>query len=210
MSTAGCSLVNLNFAYSSRSASGCASRTSTSSACCALIVSRSFVSRCTCEIRTLTAKPPTTTQGGSSGNRPSAATNEWMRPPVSPTRMTRSPGTCDVFGLPLLEDLQPAGLVRGDVERDDDVIRDRPDLAAQLRAVLPTKAHETNRRNGDSASATLGLLSLAEKPDRAAQHRSAWNVEVRGVVTAGNDRHAPRGRGKRVGQRPARRCLGCF
>lgn len=54
------------------------------------------------------SEPATTTQRGSLGNRPSAVTNERMRPPVSPASTTRSPGTGDPLRLPLVERLLAA------------------------------------------------------------------------------------------------------
>ena len=124
-----------SLAVARRSASGSATSTSTSLVWSRLTVSMSLVRRWMWVMRTLTAKPPTTAHWGSAGKRASAATNDRMRPPRSPARMTASPGTNYPFGLPLLEGFEAAGSVLGDVKGDDDVVGYRPPLARCLGVV---------------------------------------------------------------------------
>jgi len=79
-----------------------------------------------------------------------------------PTRTTVSPGTDDPFGLPLIERLEAAGLVLGDVEGDDDVVRQRPLLAGCLGVVCSAETRESDWSYGRGAGSGLGIGCFAQ------------------------------------------------
>ncbi len=96
------------------------------------------------ERRTFTAKPPTTNHLGLVGKRASAATNDRMRPARSLTRTTRSPGTHDPFGLPLVKGFKTTGAVLSDIKSDHYVIGHRPLLPCCLRVVYTPKTRKSD------------------------------------------------------------------
>ena len=85
-----------------------------------------------------------------------------MCPPRPFTRMTGSPGTDDPFGLPLLERFEASGLVLGDVQGDDDVVRYRPLLPGCVEVVDSVETCESDGRHGHGAGSGRGIGCFAQ------------------------------------------------
>ena len=85
------------------------------------------------------------------------------------TRTTGSPGTDDPFGLPLRERLEASGLVLGDVQGDDDVVRHRPLLSSCVGVVCPTETRESDWDYGRGAGSGRGIGCLAQMRARGAK-----------------------------------------
>lgn len=79
------------------------------------------------------------------------------RPPRPLVRATGSPGTNYPFGLPLFKCFKTAGAVLGDVEGDDNMVRDRPRRSGFVRVVDPSETRQSDRSDRDLSALHIVL-----------------------------------------------------